>query len=538
MTDQSNSNSTIRLKTGSWSAAPTRGVRWWPLILILLGLTGYLLWIWIGMDVQRQDKNLHTGATLAIGLGLVLLWWLLLSRTRWKLRLGLFGLALAVGAAFAVMFKFRDVTGDLVPVFEPRWSSARNLEQPNQTIDASQMVLRDFPQFLGPDRSVTFVGVELARDWHQRPPQLVWRRSVGAGWSGFAVAGERAVTIEQDGENEVVTCYHLLTAEPLWRHADPARYDSPIGGVGPRTVPAIVGDRVITLGATGVLNCLDLADGSPFWTVNILTDNDGKVPEWGLAGSPLVQDGRVIVSAGGTNGRSLVAYDLETGARVWSAGDSRTGYSSPMLGTLGGTEQLLIFNRDGVAGHAAESGALLWKYPWGTGHPHVALPIVVSSNTVFVSSGYGIGAELIEVDRAGEGWSAERVWKSMRMKAKFTNVARRGEFIYGLDDGMLACLDLTDGSQRWKEGRYGHGQMIMVNGLLILTAEGGDVILLDPTPEGPNELARFNAFDHKQWNPPALAGQLLLVRTDREAACYRLPLVGEGSGPAVEAGQQ
>ncbi|HAV63015.1 MAG TPA: hypothetical protein DCY13_11695 [Verrucomicrobiales bacterium] len=494
----------------------------------MLLFAGFQVWVWFGLDVQRQDKIMRSLGAGFLAVVLVVLWWLLYSRTRWKPRLGVFALVLVVGVGVGSLFRFRTVTGDLMPVLEPRWrqSSVTAVTDTNLLASAPGFVLADFPQFLGPDRRVNLAGIELSRDWHQQPPRQLWRRPVGAGWSGFAVAGKAAVTLEQDGDNEVVACYDLLTGEPRWRHAYAARYDTPVGGLGPRTVPTIVGDRVVTLGATGVLNCFTLAGGRPLWTVDILAENGASVPDWGLAGSPLVHEGRVIVSAGGSDGRSLVAYDLGTGARHWSGGGARAGYSAPTLGVLDGFEQVLIFNQNAVAAHDPADGRVLWEYPWGKGQPHVALPIVVSSNTLFVSSGYGIGAELLEVRRDAAGkWSAEQVWRSIRMKAKFTNVARRGDFIYGLDDGMLACLDLNDGSQRWKEGRYGHGQMIMVDGLVILTAEDGGIVLLEPTPDAPNELARIEAFDHKQWNPPALAGQLLLVRTDREAACYRLPLL-------------
>ena len=145
---------------------------------------------------------------------------------------------------------------------------------------------------------------------------------------------------------------------------------------------------------------------------------------------------------------------------------------------------------------------------------------------MLLSSGYGTGSELLQIKKA-EKWSASRLWKSIRLKAKFTNVVYRDGYIYGLDDGILVCLDAATGEQKWKDGRYGHGQVILTGNLLLVMAENGDVVLVEPVPQGHRELARFSALNGKTWNPPALAGELLVVRNDKEAACYRLPLAKE-----------
>jgi len=171
---------------------------------------------------------------------------------------------------------------------------------------------------------------------------------------------------------------------------------------------------------------------------------------------------------------------------------------------------------------------VLWQRAWGNGNVVCATPLVVSSNRVLFSSGYGVGAELLELSPKGEGKLAvERVWKSIRMKAKFSHLFMRDGSVFGLDDGILACVDVANGSQKWKEGRYGHGQGLLVGDLYLLMAESGELVLLRPTPEAPNELTRLKVFSSKTWNPPALAGDVLLLRNDREAVCLKLPVVRE-----------
>jgi outer membrane protein assembly factor BamB len=206
-------------------------------------------------------------------------------------------------------------------------------------------------------------------------------------------------------------------------------------------------------------------------------------------------------------------------------GSHDPSYSAPRLVTLAGAPQILAFNHGSVAAHHPATGATLWEKPWGNGNVVCAAPVVVSTNQVLFSSGYGYGAELLEVSSTGPNQLAVRlVWKSIRMKSKFAHLFARDGSLYGLDDGILACVNLADGSQRWKEGRYGHGQGLLVADRYLLMAESGELVLLHPTPAAPNERARFRVFNAKTWNPPALAGDLLLVRNDQEAACLRLKL--------------
>ncbi len=513
-------------------AAPRRSLRWWPVPVILALAAGAVIWVWQSYGRQRQDRNIATAVIGLITLLLLLLWCLFFSRLRWRIRLGVFGGLIGLVLLVMALFRFHGVTGDLVPVLQWRWEhpSWTSRADPNKplmsTLEAhGNQLTNDWPQFLGPHRNSMVEQPGLARNWTAPAPQRLWLRSVGPGWSGFAVTGSRAITQEQRGEDETVTCYDLLTGIPLWSHAYPAHFQSPLAGEGPRATPTIVGHRVYALGATGVLSCLELETGKPLWSKDIAQDNQAKVDEWGMSCSPLIVEDLVVVSAGGRDNRSLVAYRAATGDFVWGNGTEGAGYSSPCLVTLAGAAQILIFNSGGVSAHDPMTGTNLWKYHWPGGHPHVSMPIVIPGNRLLVSSGYGVGSELLQIQKDASGaFSAIRIWKSNRLKAKFTDLVFRDGFIYGLDDGIMACLDALSGEQKWKEGRYGHGQEILAGDVLVVTAESGEVIMLDPNPQQPRELTRFSALQGKTWNPPALAGQYLLVRNDKQAACYRLPV--------------
>jgi outer membrane protein assembly factor BamB len=482
-------------------------------------------------DYSHQQRNLRTMLTCLIAGALLWLWVLFLSRLGWKVRGLVCGAVIGLLALVAVFFEIHGVTGDLRPILKLRWRGAAAAPVGAATslpaARAPQIqsgLTNDFPQFMGPLRNATVLnGPKLARDWSAQPPQKLWRQPIGPAWSGFAVVGSRALTQEQRGAEEIVVCYDLFTGAVLWTHADRERYHTTIAGEGPRCTPSIVGQQVVTLGGTGLLNCLELATGRRLWSRNLFTDNEGKLGEWGAAGSPLVLDGLVIVNPGGQPGRSLVAYRLSDGQFVWGGGDDRASYSSPMPAALGGLQQVLIFNQHAIFGHDAATGRVLWRHPWDSSQPHVALPVALPGDRVLVSSGYGVGSELLHIHRGVSGqWTADLLWKTKRLKAKFNNLVTRDGHVYGLDDGILACVELATGDLKWKEGRYGHGQFILVGDLLLVTAENGDVALIEPVPTERRELTRFSAVSGKTWNPPALAGDLLLVRNDQEAACYRL----------------
>jgi outer membrane protein assembly factor BamB len=514
-----------------------RPIRWWPAAVILLAAIGAFAVLSSLDALNRQERNIQTAQVGIITFFLLLLWSILFSRFNWRIRVSILGAVLGLVFLSPALLRIRGVTGDLLPVLEWRWQrpagSAIELHRKSDTRESTPpstartvKTARDYPQFLGPLRNATVDGPVFARDWKKQPPQQIWRRPVGPAWSGFSISGSYAITQEQAGESEIVVCYHLMSGTILWSHADNAHYHTTIAGEGPRTTPTIVSERLYTLGATGILNCLELATGKRIWWKNIILENQSEPPEWGMSGSPLVIGNMVVVSAGGLRQRSLVAYAANTGDLVWGSGTDAAGYSSPCLATIAGVPQILIFNANGMAAHEVQGGKILWEYPWPAGHPHVAIPVILPQDRVLISSGYGIGSELLQLQKDGDGrFSASKIWKSLSLKAKFTNVIYRDGYIYGLDDGILVCVDAANGKRKWKEGRYGHGQIILAGNLLIVMSEKGDVVLVEPVPEEHRELARFSALESKTWNPPALAGEYLLVRNDKEAACYRLPTI-------------
>lgn len=457
---------------------------------------------------------------------------------------------LLIFAPYIGILRLEEVTGDMVPRFAWRWTTVhdRGLGQVETTpvptgIDLKTTSGDDFPQFLGPDRSAWLPKPQLARDWAAQAPKLLWKRPIGAGWSAFAAVNGFAVTQEQRGDSEWVTCYEIATGKPVWGQSITGRHENPMGGIGPRATPTIHQGRVYVQGATGIVMCLDGATGKIIWQDDLLK-RYGDIPQaefeslvqWGRAGSPLIVDDLVVVPAGGPaeKAKNLIAYRAETGQVAWESecprpagGTEQISYASPSLATLAGRRQILIVNEGTASGHDPATGECLWSHEW-SGHSNSSASssqaVAIGADQVLLSKGYSVGAELIQLSPSGSKLAAETKWKFSRvLQTKFTNVVIYQGDAYGLSEGILQCVALDSGKSRWKSGRYGHGQILGVGDLLLVLAEDGRLALVELNPAKFVELGSIQALDGKTWNNLCLYGKHLLIRNGQEAACYELP---------------
>jgi outer membrane protein assembly factor BamB len=542
--------------------------RLWPAAVVSALALIALAVVWATGERSQQQMVTLTMVTLGLAGLLLALWFVAFSRLPARVR-GAGALALvAAVAAFFALFRVRGFSGDLVPVVESRWAAPPSLPTAPATPPAAPIVetptpgpasdpaggsretsagatsadeagaapaaepapalvapaatpAPGWPQFMGPNRDATLPGPRLA-DFASRAPRRLWSQPIGAGWSGFAVHDGLALTLEQRGDEEALVAYEAETGKVRWLSSWPAHYTSGLAGDGPRSTPTIDGAEVFAIGARGTLSAHDLATGRRLWLRDTASENGATVPEWGVAGSPLVRGELVIVNPGGPGGRSLVAYDRRSGERRWAGGDDRASYSSPFFARLLGREQVVIWNATSVTGHDPDSGAVLWRQEWTKQGEKVSKPLALGEDGLLVSAGYGVGAKRFRLAEDGGAIRPSLVWESPRLKAKFTNVVLHEGFLYGLDDGVLTCVDPETGERRWRAGRYGHGQVILVGGQLLVMAESGELVLVEPRPDAHVERSRVAVLEGKTWNPPALAGDLLLVRNDKQAAAWRL----------------
>ena len=378
-----------------------------------------------------------------------------------------------------------------------------------------------WPAYRGPQRDGRYPH-GIRTDWPADGLPLLWQQPIGGGYASFVAADDRLFTIEQRRNREVVTAYDAETGRELWAHGWETFFQESMGGDGPRATPTWDDGRLFALGASGELRTLDAATGELRWRTNILADAGATNLQWAMAASPLVVDGLVVVLPGGGNGRSVAAYDATTGDIVWTALSDVQGYAAPMLVELAGVRQILVVTADRAAGLTVEDGTLLWDYPWVTskGPPNISMPVVIGGDRLFLSAGYGHGGALIEVTDTGGSLSAQEYWRTTRMKNRFSTSVLYEGHLYGLDESILACIDAETSELAWKGGRYGHGQLLLADGHLVVLTERGDVVLVRATPDGHEELARFAAIKGKTWNTPTIADGRLFVRNTTEMAAF------------------
>ncbi len=399
---------------------------------------------------------------------------------------------------------------------------------PEEGVEPAASAAIEWPGFRGALRDGIVRGVRIESDWAAHPPVSLWRRPIGPGWSSFAVHGDRLYTQEQRGDDEIVASYSITTGKPLWSHRDATRFWESNGGAGPRATPTLSGGRVYTFGATGILNALDARNGAVLWSHNVAGDTQTQTPMWGFASSPVVVDGLVIVAASGT----LAAYDAATGEPRWVGprpSPSSGSYSSPQRLTIDGVEQIVLLNEAGAIGVAATDGKALWEHRMPGGP--ILQPAVIKDGDLVIHGlalDGSMGVRRLTVSQQSGGWTVDERWTSSALKSMSSDFVIHKGHAFGFDGNILACIDLESGTRKWKGGRYGSGQLIVLadQDVLLVVSEEGDLALVSATTDKFTELAKVPALEGKTWNHPVLVGDRLLVRNGEEMAAYRLALHG------------
>jgi outer membrane protein assembly factor BamB len=521
------------------TARSTSGLRrtWLPGFTLAITLLLISL-IRRGSGGEADDPAMTALGQIVLGMlaGLVVLsWFMFLSGLPIRAKMAGLGIVALVCAGFWSSVRKIELTGDFLPVFEFRWSPdsqallAMKTEDPESKSHLVGWTLADEtkgnPGFRGLNRDGLLPIQPLSNDWKSVEPRCLWRHPIGGGYAGFAVVGPILVTIEQRGSDEAIVAYDKASGGERWQYRYPASFQDVMTGDGPRATPSIRDHRVYSIGATSQLCCLDALTGNLVWNVDLLKDNYMGIVDCGMAGSPLLFENLVIVHAGVQNGsdasRSLLAYDAVTGKRVWESGREPIGYVSPQLASIGGTPQLLIFDKTGLAGHDPRSGKELWRYGLPTPQGVLAAqPLVLEGDRIFFSAHET--CQVAKIVRTESGWSAEKVWESNTLKCNFASATNLGDSIFGLDKGILTCIDSNTGKKKWKKGRLGHGQILRMGDKLLIQSEQGAIVLAQANPNEPFEITRFPALDGKTWNMPALVDSILYVRNHHEMAAYDL----------------
>ncbi len=517
--------------------------------LIVLLPVAVTLWVWwMGMTHLWWGVPGSVAAALFLYGGWYLVFGATSFRSRWRRVLSVaLVMALLMGVTSRLIRYRGSASGSSFPKFSWVWSddSGSGAEEVaiGHPAGASEWP-PDFPKteelvdaldFLGPERDGMWPAPPFGTDWSTHPPRLLWRRPLGKAWSSFTISGSRVLTQQQSVDDEQVLCLDLRSGEDLWIHSDPQTRllleraengGSAMGGDGPRATPLLHGERVFTMGSTGIVHCLDLASGKELWTRHLLRDLGLETQRWGMANTPLLlsEENLLILAGSDEPGPTLIAVDPENGENRWIYQGSGASYSSPRVVDLCGRRQIVSVNRQDVCGLDPATGHVLWTYSWPGIWPKVGQAITRSEDRVIVTASYGAGSLLLKIEKdRDEMFSVRPLWKTNSLKTKFSSVVVQGDAIYGLDEGRLTCVSLETGRRLWKGEKFGFGQHLLFGSYLLVQTEAGDVVLGRVSPEGFSEKGRIPALSSMTWNVPVIAGRILLVRNDREASAWLLP---------------
>lgn len=367
----------------------------------------------------------------------------------------------------------------------------------------------DWPQYRGPDRSGVVADGGLLASWTEEGPTVAWRRSIGSGFSGLAVRGERLYTLEANGSEEALLAIDRRTGDTVWRTVV-GETDEFFPGGGPRSTPTVIGERLFAVSSKSRLLAVDTTSGELVWEHDLA--QYGPVPRYGYSVSPLVDGDNVVVLAGDRGkGPGVIAFDRTSGDIRWQALEGPTGYSSPIVAEIGGTRQYVFSTFTGIVGLATD-GTLLWQHDTG---PKTALPmpVFVPPDSVFVAAADDtFGGLLIRITADGDAFRTEEVWKERLMRNHFNTSVLVDGFLYGFDNATFRCLDAENGERRWAARGFGKGSLVASGDLLFVLSDTGEVALVHATPEAYREAGRLEVMEGRSWTSPSLADGHLYVR--------------------------
>lgn len=398
----------------------------------------------------------------------------------------------------------------------------------------------DWPNYRGPSHDGISREKLPATAWGLTGPRAVWKAPAPGGFSSFAVAEGRAFTqvsrSVEGVQREVLVALDAASGKELWAATlGVAKYDGGgnagtkdnAGGDGPRSTPAVDGNRVYALDARLVLACFDAATGRQVWRKDLVAEHAARNITWQNAASPVIE-GDLILVAGGGEGQALLGIDKATGKTTWKGENDRMTHATPVVAPLLGIRQAIFFTQSGLVGVRPTDGKVLWRQPFRYSTSTAASP-VVSGDIVYCSAGYGVGAGAYRIRREGESFTSTELWRAEgKLQNHWSTPVVRDGHLYGMfgfkEYGAcpLKCVELATGKEKWSAPGFGPGNVTLVDGHLVALGDAGQLVLVEATPDAYREKARADILEGKCWSTPTVAGGRVYARSTTEAACVEL----------------
>jgi outer membrane protein assembly factor BamB len=385
----------------------------------------------------------------------------------------------------------------------------------------------EWPRWRGPFGDGISREANLAEKWPAGGPPELWSAEVGLGYASPVAAGGRVYVFSMPSGNDTLTCFDANTGRILWNEAGNSGRSASYPGT--RATPAIDGNDIVTLGGAGELTCRDVTSGAKRWSVNVLKETGTTAQDWGTASSPLISGNFVFVQTG-QGGPVAVAVDRADGKLAWkSQAAGNAGYASPVLANVEGAAQLIVFGGKALYGMDPATGRTLWEHPWATSYDVNASTPVHRDGRVFITSGYGVGAAVLQLSGSGP---PKQVWQSKQAQSRFQPAILDGDALYVNSEsggsGTFTCLDWNTGNVLWKDDNQlklglGGSFVRIPNDRMITLGERGTLSLASVTPHGLNVISSARLLEGTEiWAVPLIYGGRLYVKGTQELVCYDL----------------
>ncbi len=406
----------------------------------------------------------------------------------------------------------------------------------------------DWPQWRGPTRDGVWRETGLLEEFPSERMTPEWSVPVGPGYSGPTVADGRVFVSDRQEEPDEIERVHAFdeqTGKSLWTHSYPAKYGKIGYTAGPRGCLTIDGERAYSLGATGVLNCLDVEKGTVHWAHDCQTEYNIEMPFWGIAASPLLVDDLVIVHIGGKDA-CVVAFDKQSGVERWKALSDRGQYATPLLVEQGGVPVVVVWTGDAVAGLAPDTGKVYWRIEFEPSRMPIGVATpVAQGDRLFCTSFYdgSLMLKLTHTDTPG----IEKLWHRVgddeintdALQSIISTPLFHEDGIYGVDShGQLRCLDPQTGDRLWEDltataiVRWGTIHFVQNEDKVWMFNDLGELLITKLSREGCEQISRTKILDpttdqlpRRQgvcWSHPAYANKHVFARNDKELISVNL----------------
>lgn len=410
--------------------------------------------------------------------------------------------------------------------------AALQAQQPSGGADSSWL------QWGGPSRNFVSDATGLASTWPATGPKKLWSRTLGEGHSAIVAEGGRLYTMYRAlgtssavrrGQEETVAAIEAATGKTVWEFTYPSSTSGMdfSEGAGPHSTPLIVGNTLYAASSRRELFALDKATGKRLWSHDFIKEYGAPPPDRGYSCSPLLYNGTIVMTVGGAENQSVMAFNAQTGAVAWKGGSFSWAPASPIVIDVDGQPQLVVFGGDRIAGMNPANGQVQWSHPhrtdWGL---NISTPVWSPDHLLFASSAYGTGSRALELRQSAGKTTVTEKWASSRMRVHIGTVIRIGDFIYGSSGDFgttfLTATNIRTGAVAWQDRAFSRAQLLYADGKLVVLDEDGTLGLATVSPQGLKVLARAQVLDNLAWTPPTLVGTTLFVRDRKTIAAFDL----------------